>query len=179
MKIGLTLLVALLAACSGAPAPSASVGPSPTPSPSPTAPPDARIIGNAGLFLGNESFSVAAATSDEAFAALWASLDQQAAAPEVDFGQEIVIFLGISGSSSCPERFGRLVVDEQASHVYAQWAEHPRNQACTDDLQAQGVLLAVARSALPAGQFRLTLREQLICADCPDHPDQVVVDRNT
>lgn len=85
----------------------------------------------------------------------------------------------MSGSSSCPERFERLVVDESAAHVYAQWADQPPNQPCTDDLQAQGVLVAVARSVLPAGQFRLTLREQLICADCPDHNDQVLVDLST
>lgn len=169
----LAVTIALLGACSAAPGPSQSIGPSP--SPSPTEPPTARILGPFTGFFDNEPFKVAAAMQPADWAELWASLGKQGSVPDVDFSREVVFFLGMAGSSSCPEQFERLVVDEPTGHVYAEWAAHPPNQPCTDDLQAQGVLLAVARSVLPAQQFRLTLREDLVCVDCPTHPDQVVV----
>ena len=68
-----------------------------------------------------------------------------------------------------------LVVDEDAAHVYAEWANPDTHMPCTADLAPQGVLIAVARDVLPAGEFSLTLRESLMCPDCPDHPDQELV----
>jgi hypothetical protein len=96
----------------------------------------------------------------------------------IDLTNEIAIYLGMAGSSSCPESFAGLVVDQDASRVYGQWQSAPigEGQGCTDDLQPQGVLLAVSRAELPGDQFTLTLREVLVCADCSDHPDQIVVD---
>jgi hypothetical protein len=79
----------------------------------------------------------------------------------------------MAGSSSCPAAFERLVVDEATSHVYAEWNDQSLVGApCTADLAPQGVLIAVSRDVLPAGEFSLTLRESLMCPDCPDHPDR-------
>jgi hypothetical protein len=68
------------------------------------------------------------------------------------------------------------VVDGEAAHVYGEWDSGAiKGMPCTDDLAGQGLVLAVSRAALPTGQFTLTLREALMCPDCPDHPDQAVV----
>lgn len=191
MRVGLALsAVLLLAACAGAPQPSSSPSPSTAPSPAALPTPRATIAASAapsqpanegwrqlgsGLWL-EDPFTVAAATDTAQLAALWSALGQAEPAPAVDFAREIVLFLGMSGSSSCPERLVGLVSDEAAAHVYGQWAEHDPLQACTDDLQAQGVLLAVDRELLPASQFRLSLRQDPICPDCEEHTDQVMVD---
>ena len=190
MRVGLALsAVLLLAACAGAPLPSAtppaSVAPTtgrsavPTDPPASPAPSQAADDGwrelGSGLWL-EDPFTVAAAIDPAQLAALWAALGQAEPAPAVDFASEIVLFLGMSGSSSCPERLVGLVSDEAAAHVYGQWAEQDPLQACTDDLQAQGVLLAGDRELLPATPFRLSLRAEPICPDCADHPDQLMVD---
>ena len=155
------LAVLLLAACTGA-------------SPSPSAEP-VRILGQ-GLWLPTvEHLGVAAATTPAEYEALWADAEAGAAPPAVDFDTEIVLFLGMAGSSSCPEEFLGLVVDDQASVVHGSWRQPSGNLACTDDLQSQGVLLAVSRAVLPSSEFLFSLREQAICPDCPDRPDQIVV----
>ena len=171
MRAGpLIAVVLLLAACAGAP--------SPTPGRSPVAPTEPVRVLATDLWGGFESpFSVAAAADPSAYGALWAGFEPPPAAvqPAVDFGSELVLFLGMSGSSSCPEVFERLVVDD-TGRVYAVWAERPATQPCTDDLAGQGVLLAVSRAVLPSEPFLFSLRAQPICPDCPDQTDQVVVD---
>lgn len=167
MRAGLLIAVLLLAACAGVP--------SPTPSVVPTEP--VRILANGpSAAFAQNPFVVAAATNADDHAALWQAFGLRSLAPEVDFQREIVVYLGMAGSSSCPEVFQRLVVDHQASTVHAEWQPRPPNQACTDDLQSQGVLLAVSRVELPTQQFALSLRAQPICPDCPTHPDRAIVD---
>lgn len=122
-----------------------------------------------------DPFSVAAATDRQEWDELWRRVGLQIPQPEVRLDRELVLFLGMAGSSSCPERFERLVVDG-TSRVYAEWARPPGNQPCTDDLAAQGLLLAVPRDELPSEPFPFWLREQPVCPDCADHPDQMVVD---
>jgi hypothetical protein len=174
MRAGLIIAaVLLLAACAGAPSPTAM-----PPGPTPTEPPAADDVRLLASDLWGEHpdgpFSVDAATNQSDYDELWARVGQQIPQPEVDFGREMVLFLGTAGSSSCPERFERLVVDG-TSRVYAEWSR-PMDRPCTDDLAQQGVLLAVARAVLPQEPFQLSLREQPICADCPTHPDQLIVD---
>lgn len=168
MRAGLTIAaVLLLAACAGAPTPT-TAGPTPVPD-------EVRLL--ATDLWGDHPdspFSVDAATNQSDYDELWARVGQQIPQPAVDFDHDIVLFLGTAGSSSCPERFERLVVDDTA-RVYAEWSR-PMDRPCTDDLAQQGVLLAVARSVLPQEPFQLSLREQPVCADCPTHPDQLVVD---
>lgn len=164
--------VLLLAACAGAPRPSPP--PSPSPSPSPAA--EAVHILATDLWDNLAGpFSVAAATDEEEWDELWQRVGLQIPQPEADLERYLVLFLGMSGSSSCPERFERLVVDD-TSRVYAQWAQRPASQPCTDDLGAQGLLIAVLRSELPSEPFAFSLRQQPVCPDCPTHPDQMVVD---
>jgi hypothetical protein len=172
MRAGpLIAVVLLLAACAGAPSPSPGQSPAATPAE------PVRVLAT-DLWTGFESpFSVAAATDQAAYAALWAGFEPRPTdiQPAVDFGNELVLFLGMSGSSSCPEVFERLVVDG-TGRVYADWAEQLPAQPCTDDLAGQGVLLAVSRAALPSEPFLFSLRAQPICPDCPDQTDRVVVD---
>ncbi len=134
-----------------------------------------RELGS-GMWLQEDPFAVAAAVDQPQFDELWDRLAQRPPTPAVDFERELVLFLGMSGSSSCPERLVRLLVDEAAGRVHGDWAAQPPAQPCTDDLQAQGVLLAVDRSLLPEGPFLFSLRDEPICPECPDRPDQVVVE---
>lgn len=166
MRAGLlSVVILLLAACAGAP------------SPSPNAAPDEQVrILATELWADLESpFAVAAATDRQEWDALRGKLGLQAPQPEVDFERELVLFLGMAGSSSCPERFAGLVID-QGSRVYAEWIPPAGDQPCTDDLAAQGLLLAVDRTLLPSEPFAFTLREQPVCPDCQVKPDQMVVD---
>jgi hypothetical protein len=162
MRAGALLVAFLLVACAGA---------SSSPAPDPV-----RILA-AELSLFEEPFTVAVVDNSTDYLAGWQRTDRSAPPPDVDFASDVAIYLGMAGSSSCPETFAHLVVDEEAGHVYGEWNSTVirEGMGCTDDLAAQGILLAVARTALPAGQFRLTLREALMCPDCPDHPDQAVV----
>lgn len=172
MRVGAPwTVVLLLAACTGAQPPS-------TLTPAPSAPAETvRTLATGLAAAGFENpFGVAVATNDADYRSLWPLFGLRSLAPPVAFDRELVIYLGMAGSSSCPEVFRGLVVDESIPAVYADWQPHPPNQACTDDLQSQGVLLAVARSELPDQPFVLQLRAQPICATCPDHPDQLVVD---
>ena len=204
MRVGLALsAVLLLAACAGAPqqspiatsspgqapaaspspansataAPTLPIGPTvpaATPTPGQSAGEGWRQLGS-GLWL-DDPFTVAASTNAAQLDELWASLGQAQPAPAVDFEREIVLFLGMSGSSTCPEQLVGLFADEAAARVYGQWAAHDPGQACTDDLQAQGVLLAVDRELLPSGPFLLSLREQPICPECSEQTDQKLID---
>ena len=171
MRAGL-LAVLLLAACAGAlPSPPPS-----SPAPSPLEPVRILETGLSGFF--ENPFAVAAVTNQVDYEALWQNFDMRSQPQAVDFEREIVFYLGMAGSSSCPEVFQQLVVEHEVPRVYAAWQPRNQNQACTDDLQAQGVLLAVSRAELPTQPFTLQLREQPICSDCPDQPDRVVVDPN-
>ncbi len=171
MRAGLLMAVLLLAACAGAP-------PSSQGSSSPVDP--VRILAT-DLYLSSvDHFGVAAATDEAEWVQLRGEISGagQPEPPELDLGRDIAIFLGMSGSSSCPETFEGLVVDQDTSRVFGEWrsAAIGEGRACTDDLQPQGILLAVSRTELPAGAFTLSLRDQLVCAECPAHPDQIVVD---
>jgi hypothetical protein len=162
MRAALLAAVLLLAACTGA---------SPVPSGDPV-----RILAT-DLSLFDEPFTVAVVETEADYLTAWGRTDRSSAPPDVDWSLEVAVYLGMAGSSSCPETFERLVVDEDAAHVYGEWsnpASRGGNVACTDDLQAQGILLAVSRDVLPAGEFLLTLRAE-VCTECPDTPDQELV----
>jgi hypothetical protein len=143
--------------------------------------PPARIIGGPNLSMMGDPFTVALARNDEEWAFMWAAMSPDRnvnnPAPAVDLAREVVLFFGMSGSGSCPEQFEQVVISEE-SHVYAKWAEFDGERACTDDLRPYGVLVAVARELLPV-QFRLSLREQLSCIGCAEHPDYIDVDLST
>jgi hypothetical protein len=161
MRAALLAAVLLLAACTGA---------SPDPSGDPV-----RILATDLPSIG-EPFTVHLVQDSTDYTDGWRATGLPGSPPAVDFSTDVAIYLGMAGSSSCPAAFERLVVDEATSRVYAEWNDQSLVGApCTDDLAPQGVLIAVARDVLPAGEFVLTLRDQLICPDCPDHPDREIV----
>lgn len=158
MRAGILAAVLLLAACAGA---------SPDPSGDPV-----RILMTDVPSVG-EPFSVHLVVDEADYMNGWRTTGLPGSPPAIDFTTEVAIYLGMAGSSSCPAAFEHLVVDETTSHVYAEWNDQSLvGKPCTADLAPQGVVIAVLREVLPAGVFTLTLREQLICPDCPDHPDQ-------
>ncbi len=114
MRKLLLLVVLLLAACSSAP-PTGSPAPgTPPPSPGPTAAaptdpaptvpaaPNWRVLAQ-DLWLAQAPFAVAAALSQDELTALWQQLDRDGPPPAVDFEREAVLFMGMSGSSECPD----------------------------------------------------------------------------
>jgi hypothetical protein len=162
MRAGVLVAVLLLAACAGA---SPSTGPEPV-----------RILA-ANLPWFDQPYSVSVIQDSGEYLTGWQQAGGPDPAPEVDFATEVVIYLGMAGSSSCPETFQHLVVDAEAAHVFGEWDNSAfMGKPCTDDLAGQGIALAVSRAVLPPTEFRLTLREELVCPDCPDHPDQAIVD---
>jgi hypothetical protein len=169
MRAGaLWTVVLLLAACTGAQ--STPTAPTPSP-PAETVRTLATGLAAAGF---QDPFSVAVATNEADYGALWQAFQLRSLPPTADLEREIVIYLGMAGSSSCPEVFRGLVVDRSVPSVHADWQPLP-NRACTDDLESQGVLLAVARDGLPDQPFILQLRAQPVCATCANHPDQLLV----
>ena len=162
MRAGLLAAVLLLvAACAGA---------------SPTSPGDPVRILATDLPTISQPFLVHVALTEADYTEGWQQLGGTGSPPAVDFATEVAIYLGMAGSSSCPTTFQHLVVDDDTAHVYAQWDDNTlKNMACTDDLQGQGVALAVSRSVLPEGEFTLSLRQVVMCPDCPDQPDRTKV----
>jgi hypothetical protein len=161
MRAALLAAVLLLAACTGA---------SPDPSGDPV-----RILATDLPSVG-EPFTVHLVQDSTDYMDGWRATGLPGSPPAIDFATEVAIYLGMAGSSSCPAAFERLVVDEATSHVYAEWNDQSLVGApCTADLAPQGVLIAVARDVLPAAEFTLSLRDVLMCPDCPDHPDQELV----
>jgi hypothetical protein len=129
------------------------------------------------LWLPNAPFAVSAAVTRDELESLWSDLGRDGAVPDVDLDRELVIYMGMSGSSSCPEVLSGLFVDNAAGRVWGEWTRHvPPGGACTDDLGPQGVLIAVQRELLPDEPFLLSLRRDPICRDCPGQPEQVIVD---
>lgn len=166
MRAGLLMAVLLLTACAGASPPSPASAPEPV-----------RLLadGVSLAFAFEDPLTVSAMTNGADYDALWPPMRRPPGAPLVDFDNELVVYLGMAGSSSCPEEFQRLVVDLDAGRVYGEW-QTKGNGFCTDDLQPQGVMLAVSRAVLPAAPFVLSLRDEPLCAACTDHPDQTLVD---
>jgi hypothetical protein len=161
MRAALLAAVLLLAACTGA---------SPDPSDDPV-----RILATDLPSVG-EPFAVHVVQDEADYIDGWHATGLPGSPPAIDIATQVAIYLGMAGSSSCPAAFERLVVDEATSHVYAEWNDQSLVGApCTADLAPQGVLIAVSRDVLPAGEFTLSLREALMCPDCPDHPDQELV----
>ena len=161
MRAALLAAVLLLAACTGA---------SPDPSSDPV-----RILMTDVSGVG-EVFTVHLVNDSADSMDGWRATGLSGSPPPVDFSTEVAIYFGMAGSSSCPTTFQHLVVDEDNAHVYAEW-NNPVDAGldCTADLAPQGVVIAVSRAALPAGEFLLSLQEQVMCPDCPDQPDQEIV----
>lgn len=163
MRAALLAAVLLLAACTGA---------SPDPSGDPV-----RILATDLPAVG-EPFTVHLVQDAADYMDGWRATRLPGSPPPVDFTTEVAIYLGMAGSSSCPTTFERLVVDDNAAHVYAEWTTIAGSgddvMVCTADLAPQGVVIAVRRNVLPAGEFLLSLRAE-VCNECPDPPDQEIV----
>ena len=119
-----------------------------------------------------EPFTVHLVADEADYLDGWRATSLSGSPPRVEFATEVAIYLGMAGSSSCPTTFEHLVVDEDAARVYAEWNDQTLSgQPCTADLAPQGVLIAVRRDALPAGEFMLSLRPEIMCPNCPGPPD--------
>ena len=123
MRFTPLLIVVLAAACAGSPPATPAGAPSPPslvaspPAITPAGPADWRPLAD-GLWLPETPFAVAFAANRSDFDALLARLGQAGPPPAVDFASEVALFMGMSGSSSCPERLERVVVDHAAARAH-------------------------------------------------------------
>jgi hypothetical protein len=121
----------------------------------------------AGEAPHGEAYTVRAAPDPAALAELWAAAGFDGAAPEVDFGSEVVVSFAHGIGSSCPEtRLDDVHIGEGVVFSVVNDPLEPR--ACTADLTGAAVfVVAIERTAPPAERFTLQLREDSeACADC-------------
>ena len=126
----------------------------PTPGPQPEGGDGWRLLADEAR-LG-ESYRTGIATDQAQLAELWLTVGLDSEIPEVDFETEIVIWFGAVFGSSCPDiRLDDVVV--VGDLVHAEIVLATPALACTDDAVPHAYLVAVDRSKLPKGPFRIQL----------------------
>ena len=106
---------------------------------------------------GGESYAADVAVSQDEYEVLWATSGLAGSAPEVDFGEEIVIRFGATYSGSCPEiRLDDVVVDRAGGTVTADVVVLGGNRDCTADDNPRSYVVAMSRDGLPAVPFTVS-----------------------
>jgi hypothetical protein len=118
--------------------------------------------GEGWRLLGEDEIGVpyrtGAATDPTQYADLWSTSGLKTDAPDVDFQTEIVVWFGAVEGSSCPIRMDGVVIDRQAAVVHGTFVVPGNPAACTADARPHSYVVAIERSALPAGPFAIQLR---------------------
>ena len=104
-----------------------------------------------------EAYRTGLATTDDQLAALWSESGLGGAAPEVDWEREVVAWFGAVYGSSCPIRLDGVAVTGDVLHPETVVPGAGPMMACTDDANPHSYVVAVERSLLPEGPFRLQL----------------------
>lgn len=117
------------------------------------------------------------ATDEDSYVALWDEIGLSSSRPAVDFQREVVIWFGAVYGSSCPDlRLDEVVVDREEALVHAEIVLVDPPVACTDDANPHAYLVAVERSKLPEGPFRLQLDADDPPGGAPEERTYVGVD---
>ncbi len=96
------------------------------------------------------------AFDDESLSELWETIGLDDPLPLVNFNDEVVIWFGAVFGSSCPNlRLDDVVVDGGLVHALIVMPDPP--VVCTDDANRRAFVVAVQRSKLPVGPFRIQL----------------------
>jgi hypothetical protein len=101
-------------------------------------------------------YRTAIAFDDESLNELWETIGLDDPLPLVNFNDEVVIWFGAVFGSSCPNlRLDDVVVDGGLVHALIVMPDPP--VVCTDDANRRAFVVAVERSKLPVGPFRIQL----------------------
>lgn len=110
-------------------------------------------LGEADTMLASELPRILA--DARSLATVWGRLGLEGEAPAVDFDRQVVFYLVIGHSGSCPDtRLDDVVVDGDL--VYAVIPTITDEMACTSDWVPRTYLVAVDRELLPTPPFQLT-----------------------
>lgn len=116
------------------------------------------------------------ATTDTQLAALWQESGLSGTAPGVDWQREIVVWWGAVGSTGCPVRLDDVVLDGTTLHGRLVVPGAGPGTACLADALPHSFVVAVERTALPAGPFEVQLGADAPPPGAPDERTVVDVD---
>jgi len=129
----------------------------PAPGPQPDEGEGWRLLADQDGGAGQERVGLAASAAglDE----LRARTGLDAPVPEVDFGDHVVIWFGVTYSGSCPDiRLDDVVVD--GAVVYPEIVNLNTELDCTADANPHTYVVALKRSRLPSGPFAIQLEAE-------------------
>ncbi|HSK52322.1 MAG TPA: hypothetical protein VLA44_06155 [Clostridia bacterium] len=141
--------------------------------------------GDGWRLLGSEEgagqpYRTGIAFDAESYRALWADAGLSVDAPEVDFENEVAIWLGAVFGSSCPGlRLDGVMFDLERSIVHATIVDPDPEMACTADANPHAFVVAVPRARLPAGPFAIQLNADGPPGGVPEERTIVEVDLST
>ncbi|MFO7532185.1 MAG: hypothetical protein R6W93_06955 [Candidatus Limnocylindrales bacterium] len=129
----------------------------PAPGPQPSAGDGWRLLGHREG--RGKVYRTGIASDEQSYRRLWQQAGMKGTPPEVDFVDHVVLWFAEPHGSSCPHRrLDDVIVDADAGLVYPHLVNPRADLACTDDIAgAWQFLVALERSRLPAGPFRIQL----------------------
>ncbi len=110
-----------------------------------------------GEDLVGSAYRTGVATNVDQYADLWSLSGLTTSPPEVDFETEIVVWFGAVYGSSCPIRLDDVVIDTERALVHGDFVVPGDPSICTGDARPHSYVVAIDRSALPAGPFSIQL----------------------
>lgn len=146
----------------------------PTDGPQPEAGEGWRLLGEDER---GEVYRTGVASTDEQLEQLWAEADLGGAAPEVDWEREIAVWFGAVYGTGCPVRLDGVVVTGDLLH--AELSSEREIYACPDDANPHAFVVAVERTLLPEGPFRVQLEAREPFGGAPEERTVVSVDLST
>ncbi len=119
---------------------------------------------------------VAVATTPAAYQAIWQRAFGNEQGPAIDFQREIVVAFGDLVNAGCPQdTMTGLEFDAIKRLLYGTFVAPPQ-ASCGDVGGTHTLVVAVARSALPAGDITIRLRRDFVlCDTCGREAEEVVV----
>ncbi|WP_250445817.1 hypothetical protein [Actinotalea sp. C106] len=121
-----------------------------------------------------EPYRTEVATTEEQLVALWGESGLTPPAPPVEWEREVVVWFGAVWGSGCPVRLDGIVTSGSTLHGEIVTPGAPG--ACNADANPHSFVVAVERSALPAGPFEVQLGAQDPPEGAPEERTMVDVD---
>jgi hypothetical protein len=132
-----------------------------------------------GEDLVGTAYRTGVATDAEQYAELWSLSALEGSAPDVDFETEIVVWFGAVYGSSCPIRLDDVVIDTDRTLLYGDFVFPGNPAVCTSDARPHSYVVAIERSALPAGPFSIQLDGEDPPRGAPEERTVVSADLST
>ena len=132
-----------------------------------------------GADRSGETYRTGVATNLQQYEALWAQAGLGGELPQVDFENEIVIWLGAVFGSGCPIRLDDMVFDADRALVHGDFVLPGNPVGCNDDDNPEAYVVAVDRDELPAAPFAVQLNQDDPPRGAPLERTTVTVDLRT